>query len=295
MIRSMTGYGQSRAECDGLRVTVEARTVNHRHADVRLRLPAELSAREAALRRRVLERVRRGRVDVALNLEWTAPRSPEVVINHALVETLARTAGELWDRLALGGELDLATVLGLPGVLELREVPATWGDDEQRVLDEALDVALGALDDERRREGEVLRKDLVRRLANLERLARDMATRAAALPPEIRTRLIEKLEALAVNVELDPARVAQEATFLAERADVTEELVRLEGHLDRARAMLDEPDGDPVGKRLEFLLQEIHRETNTVNSKSSDLELSRLALELKAEAEKVREQILNLE
>jgi uncharacterized protein (TIGR00255 family) len=126
-------------------------------------------------------------------------------------------------------------------------------------------------------------------------IAAEIHESAATQPEAVRARLVERLGRLAGDVDLDPARVAQEAVILADRCDVTEELVRLAGHLKQAKALLDEPDGEPVGKRLDFLLQEIQRETNTVNSKSADLDLSRRALALKAEVEKVREQVQNLE
>ncbi len=129
----------------------------------------------------------------------------------------------------------------------------------------------------------------------MQDLTRTMTERAATVPATVRDRLIARLESLGVDLQLDPGRVAQEAALLADRCDVTEELVRLEGHLQQTIALVSEPDGQPVGKRLDFLLQEIHRETNTVNSKSSDLELTRTALAMKAEAEKVREQVQNLE
>ncbi len=126
-------------------------------------------------------------------------------------------------------------------------------------------------------------------------LTSELRQRCAEVPGVLRQRLLERLKTLAEGVELDPARLAQEAAFLADRADVTEELVRLAGHLEQVTTLLAEPDGDPVGKRLDFLLQEVNRETNTVNSKSADLLVSRTVLELKSEAEKVREQVQNLE
>ena len=129
----------------------------------------------------------------------------------------------------------------------------------------------------------------------MDGLTATIRSRAAGQPTALRDRLLERLKALGEDVQLDPERVAQEAILLADRCDVTEEIVRLDSHLEQARALLGEPDGEPVGRRLEFLVQEILRETNTVNSKSTDIELTRAALELKSELEKVREQIQNLE
>jgi uncharacterized protein (TIGR00255 family) len=159
----------------------------------------------------------------------------------------------------------------------------------------AVDRALGALDAERRREGEHLRSAVLAQLALMDTLVVELRSVTAAVPSMLRERLIERLRALAPDVTLDPGRLASEATLLADRADVTEEIVRLESHLAQVRSLLERDGAEPVGKRLEFLMQEIHRETNTINSKSPDLEVTRRALALKTELERVREQIQNVE
>jgi uncharacterized protein (TIGR00255 family) len=174
-------------------------------------------------------------------------------------------------------------------------VELDWDDEQREALHESLARALAALDTERQREGRHLQQELSQRLAAMATLTDEIRRRAVSQPGRVRDRLVERLRALAPEVIVDPARLAQEAALQADRCDVTEELVRLEGHLEQARALVDRPDGEAVGKRLDFLVQEIHRETNTVNSKSADLEMSRKALALKAEVEKVREQIQNVE
>ena len=291
----MTGYGQASAECAGLRVTAELRSVNNRHADVRLRVPAELAAQESELRREILRRIRRGRVELSLVLERTAELPLRIALNRPLVEAVAAATEELRERFGVNGRLDLATLLAVPGMLESKSGPGPWGEEQQAAVRSALDNALQALDRERQREGENLRRDLLQRVGSMERLADTVSERARQLPSLLRQKLLDRLEVLAAGVELDPARVAQEAAFLADRSDVTEEVVRLRGHLAQVRSLLAQPDGEPVGRRLDFLLQEIHRETNTINGKSVDLELSEGALQLKVEADKVREQIQNLE
>ena len=159
----------------------------------------------------------------------------------------------------------------------------------------ASDQALQVLEQDRDREGQHLQRELKRRLTGMFKILERIGKRAAMLPGTVRDRLVERLKALSEEVAIDPQRVAQEAAMLADRSDLTEELVRLEGHLEQALSLIGQPDGQPVGKRMDFLMQEINRETNTVNSKSADLELSREALALKAELEKVREQIQNVE
>lgn len=291
----MTGYGQGQQDAGDLRVTVELKTVNNRFADVRFRLPAELAGWEARVRRTVLSRVRRGRVELSVRFERGNVATGAPALNRELLEAVLAGAQRLRDEHGLKGELDLARIVAIPGLFRA-EAPILGGDKEQlEVLDRCLALGLDALDADRLREGQVLATELLDRLRTMQDLTRTMTERAATVPATVRDRLIARLDNLGVELQLDPARVAQEAALLADRCDVTEELVRLEGHLQQAIALVGEPDGQPVGKRLDFLLQEIHRETNTVNSKSSDLELTRVALAMKAEAEKVREQVQNLE
>jgi uncharacterized protein (TIGR00255 family) len=209
-------------------------------------------------------------------------------------EVLGATA-TLRDEFGVEGTAGLATLLGVPGMFRSGPIELEWTDAQREALERSLAAALDALDQERCREGEHLRQELSGRLNGMVSIAAEMRGRAAELPSTARERLVERLKSLAADVELDPARIAQEAAILADRCDVTEELVRLDGHLQQARTLLDPGDGDVVGKRLDFLLQEINRETNTVSSKSADLELSRKALALKAEVEKVREQVQNVE
>lgn len=295
MIRSMTGFGQATAEAGGLRASVQVRSVNHRFADVRLRIPAELAHVEIRLKRIVLDRVRRGRVDVEIVLERDESGTAEVLVNVPLARGYVDAAGSLASELGLAGNIDLPTLFQMPGVLRSRPTPAAADPAALDVVEATLRQALDRLDEERCREGQGLQADLLTRLERMGTVAAAVRSRATEVPSLARKRIVDRLAELATGIDLDPARVAQEAAFLADRADVTEELVRLEGHLERARSLLAAEGGEPVGKPMDFLLQEIHRETNTINAKSADLDVSRHALDLKAEAEKVREQVMNLE
>ena len=291
----MTGYGQGTSETDGLKVTIELRSVNNRFADLKLRLPDELIRLEPELRRKVLGTVRRGRVDVDLRLERSRGADAPVVLDRSVVEAAFAAQKELRDTYGVRGEWDLATLMRVPGILGGAERRAELDDGGRAAVEAALEAALAALDAERRREGEVLQTDLLARIARMEDLVASIRERVALTPAAMQKRILDRVAQLAAQVPLDPARVAQEAAFLADRADVTEELVRLAGHLGQARTLLADGGDEPVGKRLDFLLQEINRETNTIASKSADLEISQRAVDLKSESEKVREQIQNLE
>jgi uncharacterized protein (TIGR00255 family) len=295
MIRSMTGYGQACVAGETARVTVELRAVNHRYAELRLRLPQPLFAREAEIRRRILGRVRRGRLDVSVTLDAASAAETRPRLDEALLEEVLEAAGRLRERLRTDEPPEVAALLAVPGLFRAPSDEEAWDADRHRTFDRALDQALEALDGERLREGRHLQHELLDRLKAMSRLVTDMRARAASLLGPLHERLLERLRALAPDVQLDPARLAQEAAIAADRCDVTEELVRLAAHVEQAGELLGRPAEEPVGKRVDFLLQEINRETNTINNKCSDLELGRMALALKSEAEKVREQVQNLE
>jgi len=294
-ISSMTGYGQGSGQIPGLQITIELRTVNNRFADLRLRLPIGLSSFEKEIRKKILARIKRGRFEMTVRVERDESSTSLATLDRGLAEGLVAACRTLKDDFGIKGVLDLSTALGVPGILKQESADIEWGDAELAGLTNALDKALDALAADRLREGEQLKIELLGRLRSMEGLSVTIRSRLGELPDALRVKLVERLEVLAGDLALDPIRIAQEAVYLADRTDVTEEIVRLEGHLAQFQNLLEQEGREPVGKRLEFLLQEILRETNTINSKPADLELSRMALELKAETEKVREQIQNIE
>ena len=282
-------------ESPEIRVSVELRGVNNRYTDVRLRVPAELNEMESELRRRILERVKRGRVEVTIGVERQDGSEIRQTLNRPLLDELARAAEDARQELGLQGQLDLTGILSIPGMFRTESVEVTWTDAQKDLLHQALKQALTAFDNDRTREGEALTRDILSRIDTMLANAKKAEQRAAEVPGILRDKLVQRLENLSDVAELDPARFAQEAAYLADRSDVTEEIVRLEGHLGQARVLLSQPDEQPLSKRLEFLLQEIHRESNTVCSKAPDLQLTQYALAVKLEVEKAREQVLNLE
>jgi len=294
-IRSMTGFGQGSAESPQLRVSIELRGVNNRHTDLRFRMPSELADGEAEMRRRILAKVRRGRVEVTINVERPDGSETRQTVNLPLLEEVLGTAQTIAKEFGLKGEPDLMGVLSLPGMFKTETIEIAWSEEQQQLLFQALEAALDAFDADRAREGQALGADLKERIDRMVAGSEQARAVAETVPSTLRDKLLQRLEGISRTAELDPARVAQEAAFLADRSDVTEEIVRLEGHLEQARSLLDGPKGEPLGKRLEFLLQEILRESNTVCSKAADLELTRHALAIKLDVEKAREQVQNLE
>jgi uncharacterized protein (TIGR00255 family) len=247
------------------------------------------------MRRRILRTVRRGRVEVNVRIETADETHAGPTLNHTLLAEVLRSAELLSRDHGVSGEPDVIGVLSIPGMFRVETGEIDWNDERLATVFGALDEAIERFDTDRLREGELLGVDLATRIeAMLEEASRATAL-APSVPERLREKLLQRLSSLEGKVELDPVRIAQEAAFLADRADVTEELVRLQGHLGQTRRLLENTDAKPLGKRLEFLFQEIHREANTVCSKSAELELTRHALTIKLEVEKAREQAQNLE
>ena len=289
----MTGYGAGRADAPSARVTVEVRGVNQRFLDLRIVAPREYAAWEREMRARASAMAQRGRVEVTVaRAAVAARRRYAVVVRAELARAYVAAARRLGRRLGLEGDVALVDVLRLPDVFEVSEEPPELRG-ELPALRRALARALGAFDRERRREGGHLRRDMLGRAAALRRATAAIRRRLPHALAALRNQVEERLVRLVGGAELDRGRVAQEVAMLAERSDVTEEVVRLEAHLGALATALGERG--PVGKRIEFLLQEIQRELNTTGAKAGDREITDLVLGAKAEVEKLREQVQNVE
>jgi len=289
-MRSMTGYGSGAAEAPSARVTVEVRSLNQRFLDVRVTAPREYAAFEREVRDRVRAVAERGRVEVTITRSAQAARRRYAVTARLeLARAYVAAARDLGRRLRVDGDVSIADVLRMPDLFEVREVPAeTRG--EHATLKRALSAALRAFDGERRREGAHLHRDMRQRVAHLKQITTQIRRRLPAAIAALREQVEERLVGAA---DLDRSRVAQEVAALAERSDVTEELVRLEAHLAALAAALGAAGS--VGKRIEFLLQEVQRELNTTSAKAGDPHIVDLALVAKGEVERLREQVQNVE
>ncbi len=289
----MTGFGRGTVSGEGFTVAVEIKTVNNRYLDIHLRMSQDLSAHESSIRRRVAARLSRGRVDLTVNLERTSATAYEV--NRPLIGGYISAMREIQEEFKLGGEIDVNAVARMPGAM----TPARDGVTEQGLggLDTALDQALDDLEQMRESEGASLAREMRVRVSKIEAEVPIIESAAAGLVDAYRQRLQKRIAELIARggqaIELDAARLAQEVAYLADRSDISEELVRLRSHLEQFRVAL-ESKGE-VGKRLDFLLQELNREANTVLSKSTEVSIKDAALVIKAEVEKLREQVQNVE
>ena len=295
---SMTGYAQVRAERNGWALRMSVKSVNHRFLDLKFRIPEGFDLYDLRLRQIVRERIHRGHVEINLSVE-PASATP-VQVNRELVKAYLRAAEELRQETRAATDMDVVALLRLPGVIGGLVLPET--EEEQELLGQALDgclrEALARLDDMRRAEGRHLAEELRARVARIAEQTEKVSGLAATLRPAFARRLETRLKDLLGGASIDPARLAQEAALLAERSDVSEELGRLRSHLQQFAKLLD--GAGELGKKLDFLLQEMHREANTLLSKTPGVEnealaITGLALEIKAEIEKLREQVQNIE
>ncbi|HEY0384689.1 MAG TPA: YicC/YloC family endoribonuclease [Pyrinomonadaceae bacterium] len=292
-MKSMTGFGRGAATGENFSVAVDLKTVNNRFLDVHLRLGAELSSIEALIKRRIGARLSRGRVDVNITFDRTGEVAYE--LNRPLIAGFISALRSLQQDFGLTGEPDINALARLPGAMQ----PTRDGLNEEMIagIERAIDEALSELELMRTREGEELRTEMRGRLDEIARHVPVIEAAANGLVEAYRTRLQKKIAELVArdgqNIELDQGRLSQEVAYLADRSDISEEIARLKSHLTQFRDALDS-EGE-TGKRLDFLLQELNREANTVLSKSTDMAIKDAGLAIKAAVEKLREQVQNVE
>ncbi|OPZ60079.1 MAG: hypothetical protein BWY87_00669 [Deltaproteobacteria bacterium ADurb.Bin510] len=285
MPKSMTGFGQA----DVGSFHIEIKGVNHRYKEIRVKLPRELSAFEIEVRNIVQNSIGRGKVDVTISRNPGQDTGASLEINwplasqsHAVLKTMSAQ---------FGGEPCFRDLLAIPGVMieNRQDAEELW-----LAVKPGLEQALNAFEQSKQAEGETLKLDLDQRIATLNAFQAEMAARAATMPGECRERLMTRIEALLGENNLDRGRLEQEVALLVDRCDITEELVRLKTHLE-AFAKTLKVTSEPIGRRLDFILQEINRELNTVGSKTQLIEISHLVINGKTEVEKIREQAQNIE
>jgi uncharacterized protein (TIGR00255 family) len=298
MIRSMTGYSRVEAEEAGLALSVAMRSTNHRFLDAQVRLPAGLEALEPVVRRLLKEQVARGHVEISVGL--VSGGLPELQLDRRLLAAYVATYQALRREFGTAAEPDLMQLMRVPGLVVTSDGEKAPEELERirQMLERVVAETLENLNEMRVQEGESLERDLRVRLGRLEALRAGVSKLAEKVPQHYQQRLESRLHDLAVSVEIDGARLAQEVAYLASRSDITEELTRFQSHLDQVRQLLK--GNSEVGKKLDFLLQEMNREANTLLSKTTDvpevgLKITRQAIEMKTEIEKLREQAQNIE
>ncbi|RNB54676.1 YicC family protein [Brevibacillus gelatini] len=294
MVRSMTGYGRKEDSRGTVRLTVEIRAVNHRYSEIQVRLPKAWSMLEDQVRKLVSQYVRRGRVDVTIALDGKSQAALAVDIDWQMAEQLVSLSRTMTERFSLQGTLGVKELLLFPGVLHTQEMTEDSGEAAEWLLDQVRAAAVDLLS-MKELEGKQLYTDLSGRLAQIQAWVKELHQLAPLGVEEYQTRFRQRLSEWASKApfELDHSRVAQEVAFFADKSDISEEITRLESHCLQFAKQLE--GNDAIGRKLDFLLQEMNREANTIASKANYLPISHLAVEIKTELEKMREQVQNVE
>jgi len=292
MLKSMTGFGRGEEDTTLGKMVVESRSVNHRYSDINIKLPKRLSLFENRMKEAIRAQVSRGRIDVILRLDNLGEEKAQLTVDLELAEQYYQALHDLKKRLQLKDEITLSLLAGAKDLIttkeELGEIEPYW----QEILP-VLRQSLKNMDDMKRIEGESLSRDLQQRLEHIMEQLQMIKQQFPLRLKAFFARLQDRLRSLLEGMETDPLRFQQEVAFLAERSDITEEIVRAESHLVQFRSLLE--GNEPVGRKMDFLLQEIHREVNTVSAKANDAEISQRVVEIKSELEKIREQVQNVE
>ena len=297
MIKSMTGFASATRESETATIAVTIRAVNHRHLDMQLRVPQTLAEAEGRIRATVQKRLTRGRVELAVSVQYRYTPSVEVEFNESLAAALSAALETARSRGIVEGALTPGDLLRLPQALSVRERPverdAAMVAQLVELLEAAVDEAVTQLDGMRATEGEHLNADLEVRRALVGGMVEEIADAAEQGRQDVQSRLAARVQELTVDIAADATLIAQEIVRVASRSDISEEMARFRAHLAHWKALADGPE--PCGRKLDFLLQEMNREVNTIGSKADGLRVSNLVISAKAELEKMREQIQNVE
>ena len=292
MVKSMTGYGRAEDTLNGCTITVELRSVNNRYLDCNVRMPRLYLFAEETIKSRVQNTISRGKVDVFVTLDSTGGEQVQVSVNQPLADGYYAALTQLAERYGLSKDISVSLLSRFPDVLLAEKAEE---DVEQRAQDicSVLDRALADFDQMRTREGARLEADVLSRAARIEELVGKVEERSPQTVAEYRAKLEARMNEVLSNTQLDPARILTEAAIFADKVAVDEETVRLRSHISQLREMLGQ--GGATGRKLDFLIQEFNREANTIGSKCSDIDIARHVVDIKAEIEKIREQVQNIE
>ena len=292
VLKSMTGYGRNEAISGGKKILCEIKSVNHRYSDYSIKLPKYYGFLEDKVREFVSKYISRGKVDIYISIQSFTEADKEFSVNHELAKSYIEALGVLRDEFGLRDDISVMGVSRYPDIFVLEQKE----EDEEAIWNatkEVLEPAISAFTAMREREGERIQKDLEGRIEYMKTLAKKIDERSPQTVLEYRDRLYAKIRDVLENREIDDARVLTEVAIFADKIAVNEEMVRLSSHFEEFYTIVS--SGEPAGRKLDFLIQEINREINTTGSKASDIEIAKLVVELKAETEKLREQIQNIE
>ena len=292
MIRSMTGFGSAEIERSGQRLTGEIRSVNHRFCEISMRGPKVALAFEDQIRQLIQDRYSRGKFNLTITWVGAGEQGEVLKLNEAVAQRYVDLMAQLKTRFKLAGDVDVSTVAALPDLFTW-EHTAMSDEESWALVHDVVEKACDNMNLMKNREGAALTRDFDKRLHDIRVQLDKVAERAPLRPQEAKERMVSRIKPLLDDLEMDPIRIAQEVALLADRLDCTEECVRLSAHLDQFRHMVESPE--LAGRKLNFLLQEMNREANTIGSKANDIEIGHAVIVIKEEIERIREQVQNVE
>ncbi len=288
----MTGYGRAKEERSGRTITVELRAVNHRYLDCTVKAPRQYGFLDDAVKKAAAARIARGKVEVFVGVEAEEGGDVAVTVNHALAERYLAALRELGDDYGLRDDVTVSVLAKLPDVLGSERIEQD-ADEMIRDVTAVFEAACDGFNQMREREGEKLAEDVRDRCAAIERMVGEVEKRSPERVREYREKLLTRMREVLADTSIDETRILTEAAIYADKTAVDEETVRLRSHLHQLDGMLRETQ--PVGRKLDFLVQEMNREANTIGSKANDVDMARIVVDIKSEIEKIREQIQNIE
>lgn len=291
MIKSMTGFGRGEATLDNITFTVDIKTVNHRYSDISVRMPRVVSVLEDKVREYLGTKLNRGKIDVYINYD-SFGQDTNVKLDMNLASAYVESLTALKERFGIKDDISLSLLTRFSDILKLdteeKDADHLWG-----ILAEALEKAVTSLIEMRNREGERLKKDMLLKLEGISQVVDTIKGKTSTLVEEYKNKLYDKIKELTKDIQLDENRLLTEVAIFADKSSIDEEIVRLGSHIEEFKKTLK--FGSPIGKKLDFIVQEMNREVNTIGSKSSDISVVNQVIEMKTEIEKIREQVQNIE
>ncbi|WP_188205752.1 YicC/YloC family endoribonuclease [Alkalibacillus aidingensis] len=292
MVTSMTGYGQVNQKLENSTITVEVKTVNHRFFDCSFKMPRELLVLEERMKRLVNQYIERGRVDIYININGDSLKEKQINVDWSILNQYIERVKEVKNSTSIQGDLQLDHLLQLDDVFSVEELSDFDTTLEEPILT-AIEEALKRVLNMRMEEGSALHKDILMRIDQIDQHIQTLKEKKDTIQSYYQDKVIARLKESLQDYQVDEGRLLQEVALLVDKGDITEEVTRLHSHIEQMRELLELDE--PIGRKLDFLTQELHRETNTIGSKSNDVNISKITVALKSEIEKIKEQVQNIE
>ena len=293
MIRSMTGYGKQSLNIDGREYQIEIKSVNHRYLDINIKMPKTLSYLEEAVKKEISEKIKRGKVDVFITYENNSKEGRNITINKELARLYIEQLKELAEEEKISSNIEVMEIAKFPDILTIKA-----DEEDEKIKQEIIQVTTEATNkivEMKAIEGEKIAQDLLQRISKIENKIMEISSKSTGLIEEYVVKLEKRIQEILKTEEIDKSRIAQEVVIYADKCSIQEEITRLKSHIYQFRNLITNNQNETIGKKLDFIIQEMNRETNTIGSKANNLEITNGVIDIKTEIEDIREQIQNIE